>query len=45
MMKKRILVVDDEISVCNMLLLWLENDGYECDIATGANEALLLTTS
>ena len=41
-MKKRILAVDDEISVCSMLLLWLEGDGYECDIATSANEALQL---
>ena len=39
-MKKRILAVDDEIIVGNMLAEWLEEDGYDCDIATGAHEAM-----
>lgn len=39
-MKKRILAVDDEIIVGNMLSQWLEEDGYDCDIASSANEAM-----
>ena len=39
-MKKRILIVDDEIIVCNMLAQWLEEDGYYCDISTSASDAM-----
>ncbi len=40
MENKRILVVDDEETLCEVLKLNLQNEGYEVDIATGAEQAL-----
>lgn len=42
MEKKRILVVDDEESLCEILQFNLEVEGYEVDIAHSAEEALSL---
>lgn len=39
---KRILVVDDEEILCEVLKLNLENEGYEVDVAESAEEALTL---
>ncbi len=39
---KRILIVDDEETLCEVLKLNLENEGYEVDIAFSAEEALML---
>ena len=39
-MKKKILVVDDERDICEILAFNLENEGYEVDIAYSAEEAL-----
>lgn len=39
-MKKRILVVDDEQDICEILSFNLENEGYEVDTANSAEEAL-----
>ena len=36
----KILVIDDEISICNILRLQLERDGHSVEIALNANEAL-----
>ena len=41
-MNTRILVVDDEIMICKKVAIWLEGDGYGCDIANGADEAMQL---
>jgi len=38
--KKRILIVDDEETLCEVLQLNLQNEGYEVDIATSAEQAL-----
>ncbi len=38
--KKRILIVDDEETLCEVLKLNLQNEGYEVDIATSAEQAL-----
>ena len=38
--KARILVVDDELDICEILKFNLENCGYEVDIATSGEEAL-----
>lgn len=38
----RILVVDDEETLCEVLKLNLENEGYDVDVAGSAEEALLL---
>jgi len=39
-MEERILVVDDEIDICNILLFNLEKEGYAVDIALSGEEAL-----
>ena len=39
-MRIRILVIDDEESVCDILKFNLEKDGYEVDCAYSAEEAL-----
>ncbi len=39
-MNERILVVDDEETLCEMLQLNLENEGYEVDVAYSAEQAL-----
>lgn len=36
----KILIVDDEIKICETIKAYLEIDGYECDIALGGEEAL-----
>ena len=41
-MKKRILVVDDEETLCEALKFNLEAEGYEVDTAHSAEEALAL---
>jgi len=38
--KKRILIVDDEETLCEVLKINLQNEGYEVDIATSAEQAL-----
>jgi len=38
--KKRILVVDDEETLCEVLKINLQNEGYEVDVATSAEQAL-----
>jgi len=45
MEKKRILVVDDEESLCEILKFNLENAGYEVDTAFSAEEALAMDLS
>jgi len=45
MEKKRILVVDDEESLCEILKFNLENAGYEVDTAFSAEEALAMDYS
>ncbi len=40
MNSKKILVVDDEETLCEVLKLNLQNEGYEVDIATSAEQAL-----
>ena len=42
MTTERILVVDDEETLCEVLRLNLENEGYDVDIALSAEEALKL---
>ncbi|MGL5015948.1 MAG: response regulator transcription factor [Bacteroidales bacterium] len=42
MSKYRILVVDDEEDLCEILQFNLENEGYDVDVAYSAEEALLL---
>ena len=37
---KKILVVDDEEDICEILKFNLENEGYEVDTANSAEEAL-----
>ena len=37
---ERILIVDDEETLCEVLKLNLENEGYDVDIALSAEEAL-----
>lgn len=39
-MEERILVVDDEKDICDILQFNLENEGYIVDVATSAEEAL-----
>ena len=38
----RILIVDDEETLCEVLKLNLENEGYDVDIAFSAEQALTL---
>jgi len=40
MAKERILIVDDEDTLCEVLKLNLENEGYEVDVAFSAEQAL-----
>ena len=42
MTSERILIVDDEETLCEVLQLNLENEGYDVDIAFSAEEALTL---
>ena len=42
MASERILIVDDEETLCEVLQLNLENEGYDVDIAFSAEEALTL---
>ena len=42
MATERILIVDDEETLCEVLQLNLENEGYDIDIAFSAEEALSL---
>ena len=42
MATERILIVDDEETLCEVLQLNLENEGYDLDIAFSAEEALTL---
>lgn len=39
-MKKKILVVDDELAVCNMLKKFLTKKGYEATVALSGEEAI-----
>ena len=41
----RILVVDDEEDLCEILKFNLENEGYEVDTANSAEEALKILSS
>ena len=43
MRRKRILIVDDEIKVCELVKAYLEKDGYEVLIATDGKSALEVT--
>lgn len=43
--KARILVVDDELDICEILKFNLENSGYDVDIATSGEEALSMPLS
>ncbi len=43
-MKKKILVVDDERDICEILSFNLENEGYGVDMAASAEEALAVLT-
>lgn len=45
MKKKRILVVDDEESLCEILKFNLENAGYDVDTASSAEDALAMDLS
>ena len=42
MATERILIIDDEETLCEVLQLNLENEGYDVDIAFSAEEALAL---
>ncbi|MDD4010197.1 MAG: response regulator transcription factor, partial [Fermentimonas sp.] len=44
MMEERILVVDDEKDICDILQFNLENEGYIVDVATSGEEALEMLT-
>ena len=39
-MGTKILVVDDEVSICDLLRLYLENEGYEVKTANDGAEAI-----
>jgi putative two-component system response regulator len=41
-MKKRILAVDDQSMVADMVGLWLTESGYDCDVAVSARQALAM---
>ncbi len=43
-MEERILVVDDEKDICDILRFNLENEGYKVDLANSAEEALSILT-
>lgn len=40
MMSDKILIVDDEVSICELLKLELELEGYQCEIAYDGQDAL-----
>ncbi|MEE1020348.1 MAG: response regulator, partial [Bacteroidales bacterium] len=42
MNSEHILIVDDEETLCEVLKLNLENEGYDVDIAFSAEQALML---
>ena len=42
MASERILIVDDEETLCEVLKINLENEGYDVDIAFSAEQALAL---
>ncbi|MDD2589885.1 MAG: response regulator transcription factor [Fermentimonas sp.] len=44
MMKERILVVDDEKDICDILQFNLENEGYIVDVANSGEEAMEMLT-
>ena len=44
-MKKRILVVDDECDLCEILRFNLESEGYDVDVAFSGEEALTYNLS
>lgn len=37
---QKILLVDDDRTICELLARWLRNDGYDCSIATSGHAAL-----
>ena len=39
MASEKILVVDDDTNICELLRLYLEKDGYEVSIANNGGEA------
>lgn len=41
-MKQRILAVDDQSIVADMIALWLTESGYDCDVAISGRQALAL---
>lgn len=41
-MKQRILAVDDQSFVADMVALWLTESGYDCDVAVSAHQALAM---
>jgi len=41
-MKQRILAVDDQSYVAEMVALWLTESGYDCDVAVSARQALAM---
>lgn len=43
-MEEKILVVDDEKDICDILQFNLENEGYQVDLANSAEEALSILT-
>lgn len=38
----KILIVDDELPICELLAIWFGKEGYECRTATSGDEALSL---
>lgn len=40
--RHRILIVDDEVFVCEILSRWLSEEGYHCHTCSGAVDALEL---
>jgi putative two-component system response regulator len=41
-MKQRILAVDDQSFVADLVALWLTESGYDCDVAVSAHQALAM---
>ena len=39
-MKKKILIVDDEVAICELLKLELELEGYECELSHDGKDAI-----
>ena len=44
-MKQRILAVDDQSTVAEMVALCLTESGYDCDVAVSGREALAMLGS